>query len=170
MAHHVKNTMRVNVPAKNIWEVLGDFSSIERFAPTIKTSPIVNDKSSGLGAKRLCTFNNGSSLIEEIIDYQEGKSFKIEISEFSMPLKSQHAEMKVEAVDANTSDIYMSVDFVVKGGPFGWLMGFLMMRPLMKLVTKNILTGLAYHSVTGKLIGNKLPPKEELALALKGIG
>jgi hypothetical protein len=168
MAHHVKNIMRVNVPAKKIWEVLGDFSSIEKFAPTIKTSPIVNDKSSGLGAKRLCTFNDGSSLIEEIIDYQEGQGFKIEISEFSMPLKSQHAEMKVEEVDANTSNIYMSVDFVVKGGPFGWFMGFFMMRPLMKWVTKNILTGLAYHSVTGKLIGSKLPPKEELTLAIKG--
>jgi ribosome-associated toxin RatA of RatAB toxin-antitoxin module len=168
MAHHVKNIMRVNVPAAKIWEVLGDFSSIERFAPTIKTSPIVGGKSSGLGAKRLCTFNDGSSLIEEIIDYQEGKSFKIEISEFSMPLKSQHAEMKVEEVDANTCDISMLVDFVVKGGPFGWVMGLIMMRPLMKSVTKNILTGLAYHTVTGKLIGSELPPKEELTLALKG--
>ena len=168
MAHHVKNIMRVNAPATKIWEVLGDFSSIERFAPTIKTSPIVDDKSSGLGAKRLCTFNDGSSLVEEIIDYQEGKSFKIEISEFSMPLKSQHAEMKVEEVDANTCDISMSVDFVVKGGPFGWVMGLIMMRPLMKMVTKNILTGLVYHSVTGKLIDSKLPSKAELALAIKG--
>ncbi|MDP5274916.1 SRPBCC family protein [Chengkuizengella axinellae] len=168
MAHHVKNIMRVQVPSTKIWEVLRDFSSLERFAPTIESSPLVNDKSSGLGAKRLCTFHNGSNLIEEIIEYQEGQSFKIEISEHSMPLKSQHAEMKVEKVDANTSEISMSVDFVVKGGPFGWLMGFFIMRPLMKWVTKNILTGLAYHSVTGKLISSKMPPKEELTLVIKG--
>ena len=82
-------------------------------------------------------------MIEEIIDYQEGTSSKIEVSEHSMPLISQNAEMKVEAVDANTCDIFMTMDFVVKGGPFGWIMGLVMMRPLMKWVTKNILTGLA---------------------------
>ena len=45
MAHHVEDTLSVNVPAKEVWEVLEDFSSIERFASTVETSPIVNDKS-----------------------------------------------------------------------------------------------------------------------------
>jgi ribosome-associated toxin RatA of RatAB toxin-antitoxin module len=168
MAQQVKNNMRVNVPATKIWEVLGDYSSIEKFAPTIKSSPIVEGKSSGLGAKRLCTFNDGSSLIEEITDYQEGKSFKLVVSEHSMPLISQNAEMKVAAVDENTCDIFMTVNFVVKGGPFGLIMGIVMMKPLMNSVTKNILTGLAYHSITGKIIGDKMPSKEELTSALKG--
>jgi ribosome-associated toxin RatA of RatAB toxin-antitoxin module len=168
MAQQVKNNMRVNVSATKIWEVLGDYSSIEKFAPTIKSSPIVEGRSSGLGAKRLCTFNDGSSLIEEITDYQEGKSFKLVVSEHSMPLISQNAEMKVAAVDENTCDIFMTVNFVVKGGPFGLIMGIVMMKPLMNSVTKNILTGLAYHSITGKIIGDKMPSKEELTSALKG--
>jgi ribosome-associated toxin RatA of RatAB toxin-antitoxin module len=168
MAQQVKNNMRVNVSATKIWEVLRDYSSIEKFAPTIKSSPIVEGKSSGLGAKRLCTFNDGSSLIEEITDYQEGKSFKLVVSEHSMPLISQNAEMKVAAVDENTCDIFMTVNFVVKGGPFGLIMGIVMMKPLMNSVTKNILTGLAYHSITGKIIGDKMPSKEELTSALKG--
>ena len=168
MAHHVENIMRVNVPTTKIWEVLRDFSSIERFAPTIKTSPIVNDKSSGLGAKRLNTFYNGSSLIEEIVDYQEGKGFKVELTEYSLPLKSLNAEMKVEEIDANASNIYMSMDYVVKGGPAGWLMGFVMMRPMMKGIIKKTLTGLAYNSATGKLVGSKLPSTADLSLALNG--
>ena len=163
MAHHTEKTIKVNVPAAKIWQVLGDFSSVERFATTIKTSPIVNDISSGLGAKRLCTFNDGSSLVEEIIDFQEGQGFKMVLSEFSLPLKSMHAEMRVKEIDANSSEIYMSSDFVVKAGPLGWLMGYLIMRPVMKGVFKKLLSGLAYHCVTGKLVGEKLPPNEELA-------
>ncbi len=135
----------------------------ERFATTIKTSPIVNDISSGLGAKRLCTFNDGSSLVEEIIDFQEGQGFKMELSEFSLPLKSMHAEMRVKEIDDNSSDLYMSSDFVVKAGPLGWLMGYLIMRPVMKGVFTKLLSGLAYHCVTGKRVGEKLPPSEELA-------
>ncbi len=163
MTHHTEKALKVNVPAAKIWQVLEDFSSVERFATTIKTSPIVNDKNSGLGAKRLCTFNDGSSLVEEIIDFQEGQGFKMVLSEFSLPLKSMHSEMGVKEIDANSSVIYMSSDFVVKGGPFGWLMGYLIMRPMMKGVFRKLLSGLAYHCVTGKLIGEKLPPNEELA-------
>lgn len=168
MAQRVEVKMRVNFPAKKVWEVLGDFSSIERFSPNVKKSPILGEKSSGLGTKRKCDFYDGTSVIEEIIDYQDGKSFKVELTEFSMPLKSLYAEMKVEGVDANASDISMSMDFVVKGGPFGWLMGFFMIRPMMKGIIKKVLTGLAYNSATGKLVGEKLPSKEELSLALSG--
>lgn len=163
MTHHIEQTIKVNVPAAKIWQVMGDFSSVERFATTIKTSPIVNDISSGLGAKRLCTFNDGSSLVEEIIEFQEGQRFKMVLSEFSLPLKSMYAEMRVKEIDANSSELYMSSEFVVKAGPLGWLMGFLVMRPMMKGVFKKLMSGLAYHTVTGERIGETLPPNEELA-------
>ncbi len=163
MAHHTEKTIKVNVPAAKIWQVLEDFSSVERFATTIKTSPIISDISSGLGAKRLCTFNDGSSLVEEIIEFQEGQGFKMVLSEFSLPLKSMYAEMSVKEIDANTSEIYMSSDFIVKAGPLGWLMGQFIMRPVMKGVFNKLLSGLAYHCVTGKRVGEKLPASEELA-------
>ncbi|MCD4657807.1 MAG: SRPBCC family protein [Planctomycetes bacterium] len=163
MTHHTEKTIKVNVPAEKIWQVLADFSSVERFAVTIKTSPIVNDVKSGLGAKRKCTFNNGSSLVEEIIDFREGQGFKMVLSDYSLPLKSMHSEMGIRKIDENISEIYMSTDFVVKGGPLGRLMGHFLMRPAMKGVFKKLLSGLAYHCVTGKLVGEKLPPNEELA-------
>ena len=71
MSHHTEKAIKVNIPAAKIWQVLGDFSSVEKFATTIKSSPIVNGIHSGMGAKRLCTFNDGSSLVEEIIYFQE---------------------------------------------------------------------------------------------------
>ena len=162
MAHHCEKTLKVNVPAEKVWQVLEDYSGIEKFAMTIKSSASVNDISSGVGARRSCTFNDGSSLVEEIIEYQAGQGYKMVLSDYSMPLKSMLAEMKVTAIDENSSEIYMSADFVVKGGPLGWVMGQLIMRPVMKVIFKKVMTGLAYHSVTGKLVGEKLPPNEEL--------
>lgn len=163
MAHHIENTIKVNVPATKIWQVLEDFSSVEKFATTIKASPIVNGINSGLGAKRKCTFNDGSSLVEEIIDFEAGQGYKMVLSEFSLPLKSMHSEMKVNKIDENSSEIYMSSDFVVKAGPLGWVMGHFIMRNVMKGVFRKLMSGLAYYSVTGKKVGKKLPPKEELA-------
>ncbi len=164
MAQHVEQKMRVNVPASKIWEVLDDFSSIERFSPTVKKSPLLDGQPSGLGTKRLCEFHDGTSVVEEIIQYDKGEGFKVELTEYALPLKSLIAEMRVKKVDSNTSEISMGMDFVVKGGPIGWLMGFFMMRPMMKGVLKKVLTGLAYHSATGKTVGKELPMRESLLL------
>ncbi len=163
MALHCEKRLKVNVPAEKVWQVLEDYSRIENFAMTIKSSASVNDISSGIGAKRSCTFNDGSSLVEEIIEYHEGQGYKMDISNHSMPLKSMQAEMKVTSIDKNSSEIYMSANFVVKGGPLGWVMGQLIMRPVMKAIFKKVMTGLAYHSATGELISEKLPPNKELA-------
>lgn len=168
MTHHTENSIKVKVPAATIWHVMKDFSSVERFATTIITSPIVNDISSGLGAKRKCTFKDGSSLVEEIVEFQEGQGYKMELSEFSLPLKNMQVEMRVKEIDANSSEIFMSSDFVVKAGPVGWLMGHFIMRPVMKGVFKKLMSGLAYHCVTGKLVGEKLPANDELRKIIIG--
>jgi len=163
MAHHCEKTLKVNVPAEKIWQVLEDYNNIDRFAMTIKSSASVNEINSGLGAKRTCTFNDGSSLVEEIIEYQEGQGYKMDISNHSMPLKSMQSEMKVTAIDENCSEIYMSADFVVKGGALGWIMGQLIMGPVMKSIFKKVMIGLAYHSLTREIISEKLPANEKLA-------
>ena len=163
MAHHTENAIKVNLPAKAIWQVIDDFASVEKFATTITSSPIINNIESGLGAKRRCTFKDGSSLVEEIVEYQEGQGYTMVLSDYSLPLKSMKATMCVKAIDANRSEIFMSADFVVKGGPLGWLMGAFLMRPMMKGVFKKLMTGLAYYVETGELIGEKLPPQSTLS-------
>lgn len=163
MAHHTENTIKANIPAAQVWEVLKDFSSLEKFATTITSSPIVSEVQSGVGAKRRCTFVDGSSLVEEIVEFNEGQGFKMVISEHALPLKSMEAEMRVTAIDEKSCEIYMSSDFVVKGGPLGWVMGQFVMRSIMKGVFKKVMSGLAYHSATGKLVGETLPPETELS-------
>jgi len=162
MTHHVENKIEVNVPASKLWSILEDFSSVEKFAVSIKSSPIEGDINSGLGAKRLCTFQNGSSLVEEIVDFQDKSGYRMKLSEHTLPLKSMHAQMNVKQIDEKRSEISMSADFEVKMGPLGWIMGYLMMRPVMKSTFKTLMTGLAYHAATGKVIDGKLPSKQIL--------
>jgi hypothetical protein len=168
MQHHIEKTLKVNLPATRIWQVMGDFSSVEHFATTIKTSPITNNVPSGIGARRLCTFQDGSSLVEEITEYKEGEGFTMELSQFSLPLKSMNAQMRVKAIDENSSELYMSSEFIVKAGVFGWLMGLVIMKPMMKGVFKKLLTGLAYYTDTGIRVDSKLPAQQQLGKLIIG--
>ena len=70
-------------------------------------------------------------------------------------------------VDGATSDASFSMDFVVKYGPVGWLMGVLMMKPMMRGVTRDILKGLAFHVTTGNTIGSEMPSAAALAAAVR---
>ncbi len=157
MKQHVERSMKVNLAASTIWKSLEDFAGIEKYSPTIKSSPIVGDQRTGLGAKRHCTFADGSSLVEEIVDYKEGEGYRMELSEHSFPLKYMFADIYVRSVDEQTSEVTMSTDFLVKAGPLGWLMGFFMMRPIMKGAFAKVITGLAYYSKTGEAVTDKLP-------------
>jgi len=167
MTVKIKNTIRVKVPAEKIWEVLKDFGGLEKFAPTIASSPITNNINTGVGAIRKCIFFNDSSMSEKIIEYQEGYGYKIEIIEHQMPFVSKNFEkMNVVKIDNNTSEINMSVNFEMSAGPLGWMVGSFMLKPMMNSVTKKIITGLAYHAKTGKLVSDKLPPKDDLKFIL----
>ena len=166
MTHHITKSLKVNVPSEEIWKVLEDFSSVEKFATTIQSSPIKGDIKTGLGAKRLCTFKDGSSLVEEITEFHEGKGYKMALSEHSLPLKFMNSEMGVRKIDANQSELYMNCDFEVKGGPLGWLLGTLLMGPMMKSVFTKLMSGLAHYTATGEEIGEKLPSKETLSKVL----
>ena len=162
MKHSVNQSLNVNVPAEKIWEVLGDYTSLENYASTVKSSSIVGDISSGLGAKRENTFYDGSSLVEEITRYQEGLGYKMKLSEFSFPLKYMNAEVGIKAIDSKSCTLSMSTDFVVKAGPLGWLMGLFIMRPMMKSIFKKQMNCLAYYCVTNQKINDKLPADDDL--------
>jgi len=84
-----------------------------------------------------------------------------------MPLKSLVAGTKVEVIEGNTCNITIDINSVVKGGVFGWLMGVLLMKPMMKWITKKLLNGLAYHAASGKLVGNKLPSQQEFSTVFR---
>ncbi len=159
MAIHVEKTMRFKVTAEKAWETVDDFGAIYKFSPTVKSSPIVNDINRGLGSKRKTVFYNDDSLIEEIVGYEKGKSMTVKVLDPSSPLKSSVAKMIIKKVDAETSDLTFSMDFEMKWGPLGWLLGNIMLRPVFKGIFKKQVLGWAYHTMTGNSVGDKVPSK-----------
>jgi hypothetical protein len=166
MEHHVETKLRINASSENVWEILDDFGGVERFSIGVEKSSIVGGKNSGLGAIRHCIFYDKTSVHEEIMEYEEKKRFKVILTDFSMPMKAMYAGFSVEKVTETTCEVSMYMDFVVKFGPLGALMGAVIMRPMMRGVQKKMLSGLAYHAFTGENIGSELPSNKELSQAL----
>ncbi|MDX8393513.1 MAG: SRPBCC family protein [Mariprofundales bacterium] len=154
------------IPVAKIWTVMSDFSSAERTSATVKTSPVISETKRGLGAVRKCTFADKSSVVEEIIQFKEEQYFRVLLTEYSMPMLSMEAEIGIKDLGDGNSELYMSMDYVVKFGPFGWLLGATIMPLQIRKMLKSVLSGIAYHAQTGKPILDQMPDEQELKLAL----
>ena len=59
-----------------------------------------------------------------------------------MPLEEAHATLSVEPLDSGRSRMKMAMDYRVKFGPIGWLMGQTMMKAMTGKIFEGVLKGL----------------------------
>jgi len=152
--HSVNVTREMSSDAVTIWKSLDDFGSVYKYNPGVKSSETLGNKKTGLGARRQCNFYDGTSLKERITDYDEGRSYSFELSDFSLPLKTASSHFEVIPRGAHSSSLSITLKFVPKFGPVGWLMGKLLMRPMLKKALKGLAKGLDDHIRTGCTVGS----------------
>ena len=146
-------TRTIPVDSATIWAALADFQGVHKFHPIVDTVDQLTAHDRGLGAGRRCNFYDGTSVVEKVTDIEDGRRVTVELSEFSMPLKSATASMVVTPRGVGSTDVTIEMDFIVKGGPLGAIMGAIMMRPMMKKMFGKVLAGLEHHVSTGEWVG-----------------
>ena len=156
----ISKTMTIDLPAERAWEILADFGGLHKFHPKVKSSPLLSAKGPGVGCARRCNFYDGTSVVERVIQWDEGTGFTMEMSEFSMPIQSANAFMKVIPAGKSKSEVTIAMDVVPKYGLFGVVMANVVLRPFAKSVFTQVIRGLEWHGKTGALVGEgigKLP-------------
>jgi carbon monoxide dehydrogenase subunit G len=148
------HTRTIEAPAADAWRAIADYAHVDSFHPAVERVSMLSDSQHGVGTKRICHFYDGTSATELVTDWVEGESFRVELSDFSMPFVVQaEAEMRVMAEGPKRSSVTITMDFQVKGGALGRLAGAGMFRPMMQRMFKRVLDGLDLHVRTGASIG-----------------
>ncbi len=141
---HYERTLDIDAKPEAVWAVISRFMHIDEFAPQIKSVDALTDGEDGVGSKRRCNFDNGTSVVEEVTQWEEKQSYRVRLSEMTaMPLNEMHAELSVEPLDSARTRVTWGMDYSVKYGPFGWLLGQTMMKLMMGKVLDGNLEGLA---------------------------
>ena len=84
-------TEKINRDQKIIWKWISDYGNIHRIHPALTHSYIVGDKQCGVGAIRVCEMPGKNFMKEQVVEWEEGRFFTIELIETSMPMKSARA-------------------------------------------------------------------------------
>lgn len=154
--HKVVVKRDLDLPADRTWEILDDFGAVHRYHPLVDRSPIQNGIDSGLGAERVCHFDDGNSIKERITDYEEGRAYTVKIVDTGrFPLRSAVARLSVEPLERDRSRVGFEMSFEPKYGPLGWLMGATVMQSQLRKTLSDVLAGLEAHALTGGVVSRK---------------
>ena len=141
---HNERTLEIDATPDAVWAVLGRFMHIDEFAPLVKSVDALTDDEDGMGSKRRCHFDDGTSVVEEVTEWEANRGYRVRLSELTaMPLHEAYAELSVEPLDNGRSRMKWAMDYRVKFGPFGWLFGQTMMKIMLGRILDGNLTGLA---------------------------
>ncbi len=85
------NTLKVNASTDKTWAIVGNLSGVDKWIPGI-----INVRVEG-NSKRICSFDDGTVLHENIIDYSNKKrSYHYNVSGLPMPVQNYHGRFAVE--------------------------------------------------------------------------
>ena len=141
----------IDAARDQVWEVLADFGTVSRWAPTITDSAIVGDASHGVGAVRTCTHVKMGTLEETIVSWTEGEAYSYDVTAgLPFPMKALRNHWSLGERGANT-EVTLHQEFSTKLGPLGSLMELMMRKRMMRKEMGLALAGLKFHIETGSV-------------------
>ncbi|MGR3659589.1 MAG: SRPBCC family protein [Paracoccaceae bacterium] len=139
----IRETLTSSATPATIWPLLANFGAIDVFNPALKQSFLLEGSPDrGLGALRQCDMVDGKNYIRErVTNWEEGKTYTVDIYEGTLPMKSMQATLAVESDDGG-SLLSMQFDYTPKFGLLGRLMDVLVMRRMMRGQLRRVIGGL----------------------------
>lgn len=154
--HKVVVQRQIEVPLAQAWRILDDFGGVYRYHPIVEKSPIDNGIGSGLGAERICHFDNGDQIKERVVEYESGQEYTVDIIDpGKFPIKTARGRLSLDSIDEDRSRVTFEMSFEPKYGPLGWLMGATVMQTQFRKILGQVLEGLETHAKTGEVVGRR---------------
>ena len=148
---HIERSLVIDASPDAVWEVFGRYMHIDAFAPAVTSVDALTSGPGGLGARRRCHFDNGGSVVEEVTDWRPAQGYRVRLSEMgTMPMREATAEIKLQPLGPNRTQVFWSMECRMKYGPLGWLMGQTLMKGMMGKVLLANLDGLADYLRAGR--------------------
>ena len=141
---HLEKTLNIEATPEEIWAIVGDFMHVDKFAPFVTSVDALTDGADGVGSKRRCHFDNGTSMAEEVTIWKANQNLQVRLSELSpAPLVKANADIFLKSINNHKTKVIWGMDYQVKYSIFGWLLGQTMMKIMMGKILSANLAGLA---------------------------
>lgn len=123
----------IHAPVATVWDILADFPNVADWNGGVKKSYSTNEQSDGVGASRHCDLVPAGTLEETIKEWHPHEKMVISIdSSTKSPLKKGLGTIGLSDGGSDSTTVSVSLDYDLKWGPVGNLMGPMMHKQLTK--------------------------------------
>jgi uncharacterized protein YndB with AHSA1/START domain len=136
-----------------LWPLISDVTQIAHWHFNIARVDLLSRSATGTGAARRCNFHDGTNVREDVVAVEEGRNVRVELSEFSVPMKHIELEIALQEQSGGRTEATLTLRYVMKFGLVGKILGATAVRRELTGVANKLLAGLEHHATTGEDVG-----------------
>ncbi|MEO6094159.1 MAG: SRPBCC family protein [Fibrobacteria bacterium] len=92
----ITEVCEINAPAETVWKKVNNFGDLGAWHPAVKTTEIISGENNKVGAIRLLTLQDGATLKETLLSYDEKKTeYSYNIIESPLPISEYTSTVSV---------------------------------------------------------------------------
>ena len=100
----VKKTIVIDAPVQRVWRKISNIAGLPGWVLDVKKTVYLSKKKRGVGAIRLITFDDGSTIEEHIVMWKDGEFFTYIATE-GLPLRAYVATISIKKKLKNMTEI-----------------------------------------------------------------
>ena len=108
----VSKTIAIEAPAASVWAKVKDFNALNAWHPAVAKTDILEGENNMPGAVRLLTLNDGGTINEELLSWDETTmTYTYKIFESVLPVSDYEATVTVEPITGSSTKVIWSASF-----------------------------------------------------------
>ena len=142
------NQITIAAPRGAVWQALTDLDLLDQYDPGVRSSQLVGEQASGLGAQRRCDLRPAGWFIERVAVWRPEEALAFELVTCSFPVSSlRHDYTLTQAADHTGARTLVTqvMRYELKYGPAGKALDVAVMRRQWDRGIKGFLHGLQQH-------------------------
>ena len=132
----VKQTIEIDAPLDAVWDKISDLVGIKNWTSTVTEAHYHTETQRGLGAGRTCEVKGLGTLVENVLEWNEGESYRLSLEGLPFFIREASGGWRLEKVDADHTRATTFIDMETGFWPVGPLMERFMLGPQMTKTIK----------------------------------
>jgi len=126
---HIEHKIEIDAPADLVWSKISNLADIQNWTKAVKESHFHTKIERGIGAGRTCDVPGFGTLVENVLEWDEGKSFRLSLEGLPFFIKEASGGWRLEETGANRTRGITFVDLKTRFWPVGALMERFILGP-----------------------------------------
>jgi len=119
---HIEQTIEIDAPMDLVWEKISNLADVQNWTEAVSESHYHTEIKSGIGAGRTCDVPGFGTIVENVLEWDEGKSFRLSLEGLPFFIREASGGWRLEELGPNRTRGTASVDLKTRFWPLGALM------------------------------------------------